>query len=109
MGKLATDVFDARARRNVARRGFDARLEQIRADLEARGVAGRIADKASADVREAIDEAVDVASESKGVIAGAIAALAIWFFRNPILARLEAMLGDESETGTEGSLTHDRE
>lgn len=95
---LASKVAEQRAMRDAARGHFDARLEQVRQDLEARGIAGRLADKASEEARDAIDEALAVAAESKGIIAGTIAALAIWFLRNPILARIEAMLDADGKT-----------
>jgi hypothetical protein len=82
----------ARDARNAAREAFDARLRQVRRDLQARGVGGRIADKIGEEARDALDEAIDVASESKGVIAGTIAALALWFLRHPIIAWADGLI-----------------
>lgn len=74
-----------RSVRNAARQRFDARLAQVQADLAARGIGGRIADKASGDIRQALGEAGNVARESKGIIAAAAAALAVWFLRGSLL------------------------
>jgi len=87
---------DARDQRDSARARFDARLAIVRADLEARSVGGRIADKIGEEARDALDEAIDVAKESKGVIAGTIAALALWFLRHPIIAWAEELIGVET-------------
>lgn len=107
MGKLADKVFEDREARDAARTEFDTHLSQVKQDLESRGIAGRIADKVSDDARDVFDDAMEVAAQSKGVIAGTIAALAIWFLRNPIIAWLEGMLSDGSET--EGNVSDDGE
>jgi hypothetical protein len=57
--QLATDG----ANRQAARAMFDARLSQVRADLEARSVGGRIADKALDETRTALGEAAAIATE----------------------------------------------
>lgn len=103
MGKLARNVVVARTRRNSVRNDFDTRLMQVRTDLEARGVGGRIADRVSEEARETFDEAVDVAAESKTIIAGTIAALVLWFMRNPIMAMLENLVGTEDDDPEEDS------
>ena len=85
-------VEAARLARDAARAAFDARLAHVRGDLEARGLGGRIADKVGEDARDALDQALDVARESKGVIAGTVTALALWFLRHPIIAWAEELL-----------------
>jgi len=92
MGKLANKVFEERATRNSVRSAFDARLSQVKTDVEARGVGGRIADRVSEEAREAYEEVLAVAGDNKGVVAGTIAALAIWFLRNPLIASLDRLL-----------------
>lgn len=95
----ASQLEVARLARNAARAAFDARLAKVRGDLEARGVGGRIADKVGEDARQALDQALDVAKESKGVIAGTVAALALWFLRHPIIAWADGLIagGEEKE------------
>lgn len=99
MNKAAQQFADDRTTRNAARATFDARLAQVKADLEARGVGGRIADKASGEVKAALSEGLAVAKESKGVIAGTIGALLLWFFRGPALAAFEDLFKDDAEPG----------
>lgn len=70
---------------------------RLRGDPEAQTIGGRITDRLSSDARAAFDQALDVASESKGIIAGTAAALALWFLRHPIIAWVEHQLGGETE------------
>ena len=103
MSQKAARLAQARQARDKARAGFDARLGQVRRDLDARGLGGRIAGKIGEDARDAFDQALDVASESKGVIAGTVAALALWFLRHPIIAWAEGLIsgGHEEEMSDE--------
>ncbi|MGE3690421.1 MAG: hypothetical protein AB7F98_03460 [Novosphingobium sp.] len=93
MNKAERQLAEARQNRDKARTLFDARLASVRSDLEARGVSGRIADKIGEEARDGFDQALDVAKESRGVIAGTIAALALWFLRHPIIAWAEGLIG----------------
>jgi hypothetical protein len=80
----------AKANRNAAHVAFRLRLEQVQEDLAARGVGGRIADRAG----EAVSEAAEMASEHKAVIAGTLAALAVWFLRRPLVQWVAGLLSD---------------
>ena len=86
----------ARAARDSAREAFDAQMLRLRGDPEARSIGGHLADRLSSDARAAFDQALDVASESKGIIAGTIAALALWFLRGPIITWVEDQLDGNS-------------
>lgn len=91
MNALAAKVKRDRARRNAARASFETRVTQIRSDLDPVSLGGRIAEKAVQESRETLDEALKIASESKGVVLGTLGALALWFLRNPILNWSEAL------------------
>lgn len=82
----------AKITRNAAQEAFQLQLIQVREDLEARGIGGRIADRAG----EAVADAAEVANENKGVIAGTLVALALWFLRGPIIGLL-ARLWERSD------------
>ena len=86
MSELERRLAEHRAARNAARAAHDANLAQVKADLAARGIGGRIADKARGDALDLAGEAVAVARESKGIIAGAIGALTLWFLRDQVAA-----------------------
>jgi hypothetical protein len=92
MNRLANRLEHAREARNSARAAFDARLGKVKSDLETRGVGGRIADKIGEEASDAFDQALNVAKESKGVIAGTVAALALWFLRHPIIAWADGLI-----------------
>ena len=85
----------AKIARNAAHAAFQQQLTQLREDLAAPGIGGRIADR----VGEAMADAAEVANENKGIIAGTLAALAVWFLRGPIIALLARLWegGDEED------------
>lgn len=93
--QLAVD----RTTRQRTRARFNARLAQVKADLAARSVGGRIADKAKTDAMAALDQGTAVARESKGVIAGTVAALALWTFRAPLLEAVQHLLHKDKTRG----------
>ncbi|MCT2400823.1 hypothetical protein [Novosphingobium mangrovi (ex Huang et al. 2023)] len=93
MGNLASRVEADRAARDAARAAFDEHYGVLKADIEERGIAGRIVDEAMDQAKDMFDEAVAVAETHPGVIGGTIAALVLWMLRNPIIAWIEKMLG----------------
>jgi len=97
MGRLARKLENHRATRDVARDVFDTRLSQVRADLSAKGLSGRIADRIGEDAQLMLDEAVDIADRNRGIIAGTIAVLMIWIFRAPILAWIGRLIDGNDE------------
>ena len=56
MSNAADRLAKDRTTREAALSAFNANLAQVRTDLEARGIGGRIADQASMEVRAGIDE-----------------------------------------------------
>ena len=89
MARLTRQVLADRAIRDAARAAFDGRLAQVKTDLAARSIGGRVADKAVDEALAVLDEAKAVADGNRAIVAGTIAALVLWFLRNPILAGLE--------------------
>ena len=92
--RLAED----RANRKVARGLFDSRLTQVKADLAARSVPGRIKAKATDEMAKGIEQGVTIAKESKGIIAGTVAALALWFFREPLWALGKGLIAGKQDS-----------
>jgi hypothetical protein len=91
--RLAED----RAVRNEAWEVFEEDWSQIRADLDARGVGGRIADKAGEEAREVFDTAIAVADENRSVVGGTVAALLLWLLRNPLIDLVRRLFGVEDD------------
>lgn len=91
----ALSLTQARVSRDAARAAFHTRLEQVKTDLAARGVGGRVADRIGEEAVDALDYTMDIARDSKGIIAGTLAAIMLWLFRNPIIAWAEGLFSEE--------------
>lgn len=85
MSGAETRLNEAFRARDAAHENFSERLAQIQNDVEERGVGLRIADRLGANVKDAVDDTLDIAAESKTAIAGTVAALAVWLFRKPLI------------------------
>ena len=92
--RLAKD----RLQRRAARQSFDADLAQVKADLSARGIGGRIKDSAIQKADEAVLHGIAVANENKPIVAGTIALLLVWLVRNPLGKLLGRLFGRTPET-----------
>lgn len=86
MSRLASEVLAARDRRDAARALFDQRATTIRGDLAAKGVGARIIDSVTGSASAGLDEALNIANSHRGIIAGTIVALVLWFLRPPLIA-----------------------
>ena len=95
-------LAEDRANRSAARGVFDANLAQVKGDLAARSVGGRIADQAVAETRAALTESVAIARESKSIIAATIGALLLWAFRAPLVDAVLAWLGGDEVLDDDG-------
>lgn len=105
MTSRAITLTQARIARDAAKMAFQTRLEQVKTDLAARSVGGRVADRLGEEAVDALDYAADVAKDSKGIIAGTLAAIVLWLFRNPIIAWAERLFTDD--TGEEEDSDYD--
>lgn len=82
-----------RASRTAARGLFDRRLSQVKADLSARGIGGRIKDTARHKGEDALAEGLEIARDNRGIVAAIGAALALWVFRKPLIALIGQLPG----------------
>ena len=87
-----------RAQRRAARKLVDGGIAQVKADLSARGIGGRIKDSAVQQADEAVATGIAVARENKPVVAGTIGLLLVWLFRTPLSKLLGRMFGHWPET-----------
>lgn len=101
--RLAED----KALRDAALGLFKADLALVRADLAERGVGQRVADRLGEGAMDVLDDAVDYAEDNKGQIAAALAAVALWFARRPILGALGRLIGDDEEPADGDSRSDD--
>jgi hypothetical protein len=99
MNQLAQQVKAERQRRDSARAAFNTRLAQVKIDLKARGIGGRIADTVSEEAYNALAEAQEVANQNRTIVLGTLAAVALWLLRHPLIAFLKRIFvgGEEEE------------
>jgi hypothetical protein len=105
MSEAESRLAQHRDQRGSARGLFDTRLAQVKADLAARSIPGRVKAKAQGEVFKALDTGLDVAKESKGIIAATAGAVLIWAFRAPLLGALRGLLGQapvQDQTASDG-------
>jgi len=80
---------EARERRNAAWARVNGRITALRTGLAERPIPKRIKDAAMDRVLDTVDEAKAVAKDNLPVIGGALALLAAWFFRRPLIALIK--------------------
>ena len=78
---MANRLERAKTARNSAHQALRGQIAQIQTDLAVRGIGGRIVDRAG----ESLAEAKEVSKAHKGVVAGTLGLVALWFLRKPII------------------------
>lgn len=99
MREEAASIRALRHRRELARTTFNARLESVKANLAPSSLRSRAVDRAKETALDALDTTLDVARESKGVIAGVVVALTLWFMRQPVITWIEEQVSAWTEDG----------
>lgn len=84
-------IIEDRRTRKDAHANFAAGLTQVKSDLGARSVPARITDKARQEATEAMANGLEIAAESKGIIAAVLTGIGLWFFRVPLLRQIKAL------------------
>lgn len=72
--------------RNSAHALFKADVANLRADLAAKSVGDRIVDRIHEGAVDIFEEGVELADNNRGIAAGLVGAVVLWFARDPILA-----------------------
>lgn len=88
---LEQQLREDRMLRDAARAIVEADVANLKASLAKRSIPDRIADRIGEGAHDALDEAAELATEHKGLIAAAIAAAILWLARQPLIA---LVLGD---------------
>ena len=91
--QLEMQLREDRALRNAALAVVKADLAHVRADLTSRGVGARIFDRIGEGAVDVFEEAVEVADNHRGALATLLAAVVLWFARNPLMS----LFTDEDE------------
>ena len=82
-----------RAARDTARARFAARVESLRGDLAPEKLAARLVDDLTYKSRGIVGQALEIASDNRGVVVGTVAALAVWAGRRPMGCGLAKLAG----------------
>jgi hypothetical protein len=92
------NLAEDRANRNAARGVFDAHVARLRGEVEAHGgIVGKAKDEAGKRLLDAGKQGLAIAYESKGIIAGTVAALGLWLFRGPLIDAAKGWLGKPAD------------
>ena len=94
-------LVEYRALRDAAWAMVRADVDTLKAELSAHGIGERLKDKAAEEAEAAWDNARDVATEHKGIVAGTLFALAAWLLRGPIGDALSALFGRDDDDDAE--------
>ena len=74
--------------RDSARALVEADIEHLKTDVSQKSLATRAMERAREGAAELYEEAIDIADDNKGALAALLAAVVLWFARNPILEML---------------------
>ncbi|GEM_PF-631679 len=98
MNALKRKLLEDRAMRDAAKSVIGADLDFIKADVERQGIASRITETAKDRTKTMAAGALDLAEENKGsVTAGAafaLAGIAAWIYRKPIMDLVDGLVAD---------------
>lgn len=99
-------MIEDRYLRDSAKALMEADLEHLKTGLSQRGLTERALDKVREGAVDIYEEAVEVAEDNKGALAALVAAVIVWFARNPILGLFG--LGEEADTSDEHDEAEER-
>lgn len=83
--------------RDSSRALVEADIEHIKADFAYKGLGERAMDRMTEGAMDLYEEAIEVAEDNKGALAALIAAIVVWFARNPLLDLLGFGNDEEEE------------
>lgn len=98
MSKASRQLDEDLVARTKAWKRFDARFARTKEDMQPGSLFCRAAGHAGRYAKDVGEEALEIASAHKGILAAATGALALWLMRNPILAALGFVPGEEDIT-----------
>ncbi|RJX66914.1 hypothetical protein D6858_11205 [Tsuneonella suprasediminis] len=109
-GSIDDRMFQDRIMRDAAKAVVMTDIANIKADLAARSVGDRVADRISDSALGVFEEAIEVADNNKGALAALLGAIALWFARNPIVALFVGEEdGDNEDEGDDDILVEEEQ
>lgn len=91
-------LIEDRHNRKAAKQLVETGVAQVKADLSARGIGGRIKDSVVKEADDAVATGITVVRENKAVVAGTFSLLLVWWLRGPLGSLLSRVFGSKSET-----------
>ena len=79
-------MIEDRYLRDSAKALLEADIEHIKADFAHKGLGERALDRVTEGAMDLYEEAIDLAEDNKGALTALIAAVVVWFARNPVLS-----------------------
>ncbi|AKM06916.1 hypothetical protein [Pelagerythrobacter marensis] len=101
MNNVERQMIEDRTLRDAALTLVKADVAHLQADLNARGIGARLLDRVSESASDVFEDATDLAGDNRGVLMALLAAVALWFLRNPLIA-LFSPDQDSDDTEPEG-------
>ena len=98
MNKAERRLIEDRHNRNAAKLVVETGVAQVKADLSARSIGGRIKDSVINEADEAVASGIAIARENKAVVAGTFSVLLVWWLRGPLGRLLGRIFGSKSVT-----------
>lgn len=99
---IARQLRADRAVRDAARALVDADMAHFRADLGGKDIKTRVLDRITEGAVDVLEEAVEVAESNKAALITLLAAIGLWFARNPIMGMFsDTDEYDDDEYGTD--------
>jgi hypothetical protein len=93
LSRLPDEFHQDRALRDAARGVLMADIEHARATLNGKGLADRVAGRVGDGAKDVFEIAKHHASDKRGILAGLVALIALWFAREPIGEILRNVFG----------------
>lgn len=78
-------MLEDRYLRDSARALVEGDIQHLKADFAFKGIGARAVDRVKDGAYDIYEEALEVAEDNKGALAALLAAVVVWFARNPIL------------------------
>lgn len=88
MSDRRTRMLEDKYLRDSAKALVTADIDNLKADFAQKSLGERALDRVTEGAMDIYEEAIDVAEDNKGALAALIAAVVVWFARNPILDAL---------------------
>lgn len=97
MKDISIRMREDRALRDASLALVKADIAHLRSNLSGKSLGERFVDRVSEGAVDVFEEAVDVAENHRGVLATLVAAIFVWFARNPIMSLFVEEENDEGE------------